>query len=185
MAVHNMGLIHLLQGRREAALEQFLRAGELHGDIFEIQFQTGKLRLEMGNPQAARPLLERAAHMRSRSGNAQRLLGDCYTELDLPEKAIGAYQKAVKANPGDSLALSALGRLFDKQGENPEIAMVFCKESVCLSPENPLFRKRLGRLYLKLNRLEEALKEFEQAGLLGQDTTEDIRRVRERMGDQN
>jgi len=185
MAVYNMGLIHLLQGRREEALEQFLRAGDMHGDIFEIQFQTGKLRLEMGNPQAARPLLERAARMRSRSGNAQRLLGDCYAELNLPEKAIGAYQKAVKVNPGDSLALSALGRLFDERGENPEIAMIFCKESVSLSPQNPLFRKRLGRLYLKLNRLEEALKEFEQAGLLGQDSAEDIRRVRERMGDQN
>ena len=185
MAVYNMGLIHLLQGRREEALEQFLRAGDMHGDIFEIQFQTGKLRLEMGNPQAARPLLERAARMRSRSGNAQRLLGDCYAELNLPEKAIGAYQKAVKVNPGDSLALSALGRLFDERGENPEIAMIFCKESVSLSPENALFRKRLGRLYLKLDRLEEALKEFEQAGLLGQDSAEDIRRVRERMGDQN
>jgi tetratricopeptide (TPR) repeat protein len=185
MAVHNMGLIHLLQGRREAALEQFLKAGELHGDIFEIQFQTGKLRLEMGDPPAARPLLERAARLRPRSGSAQRLLGDCYAELDLPEKAISAYQKAVKVNPGDSLALSALGRLFDEQGENPEIAMLFCRESVSLAPENPLFRKRLGRLYLKLNRLEEALEEFEQAGRLGQDSSDDIRRVRERMEDQN
>jgi len=56
---------------------------------------------------------------------------------------------------------------------------------VRLSPENPLFRERLARLYLKLNRLEEALKEFEQAGLLGQDSAEDIRRVRERMEDKN
>jgi tetratricopeptide (TPR) repeat protein len=185
MAVYNMGLIHLLQGRRETALEHFLRAGVLNGDIFEIQFQTGKLRLEMGDPQTALPLLERAARMRPRSGNAQRLLGDCYLELDLPEKAIGAYQKAVKVNPGDSPALSSLGRLYDEKGENPEIALVFCKESVRLSPENPLFRQRLGRLYFKRNRLEEALKEFEQAGLLGHDSAEDIRRVRERMEGQN
>jgi len=109
MAVYNMGLIHLLQGRREEALEQFLRAGDMHGDIFEIQFQTGKLRLEMGNPQAARPLLERAARMRSRSGNASASSAIAMAELNLPEKAIGAYQKAVKVNPGDSLALSALG----------------------------------------------------------------------------
>jgi tetratricopeptide (TPR) repeat protein len=185
MAVYNLGLIHLLQGRRQEALEHFLRAGALHGDIFEIQFQTGKLRLEMGNPQAARPLLERAVRLRSRSGNAQRLLGDCYADLDLPDKAIGAYQKAVKVNPGDSFALSALGRLFDQQGENPEIALVFCQESVRLSPDNPLFRRRLGHLYFRLNRLEEALREFEQAGLLGQDSTEDIRRVRERMENKN
>ncbi len=185
MATYNTGLIYGLQGRREAALEQFLKAGALHGDVFEILFQTGKLRLEMGAVPVARALLERATRLRPRSGHAQRLLGDCYAQLQLPEKAIGAYQKAVKANPGDSLALSALGGLFDEKGENPEIAMVFCQESVRLAPDHPLFRQRLGRLYFKRNRLEEALGEFEQALRLGQDSTEDIRRVRERMEDRN
>jgi len=43
----------------------------------------------------------------------------------------------------------------------------------------------LGETEIPYDRLEEALKEFEQAGLLGQDSTEDIRRVRERMEDKN
>jgi tetratricopeptide (TPR) repeat protein len=185
MAVYNTGLIYGLQGRREDALEHFLRAGALHQDVFEILFQTGKLRLEMGDAPAARPLLERATRLRPRSGPAQRLLGDCYAHLHLPEMAIGAYKKAVKANPGDSQALSALGALFDEKGENPEIAMVFCKESVRLAPANPVFRKRLGSLYFKLGRLEEALREFEQAARLGHDSAEDIRRVHERRSARN
>jgi tetratricopeptide (TPR) repeat protein len=185
MATYNTGLIYGLQGRREAALEHFLKAGALHSDVFEILFQTGKLQLEMGDVPAARTLLERAARLRPRFGHAQRLLGDCYAQLELPEKAIGAYRKAIKANPGDSLALSALGGLFDEKGENPEIAMVFCQESVRLAPDNPLLRQRLGRLYLKRNRLEEALREFEHAGRLGRDSTADIRSVRERMADRN
>jgi len=115
-----------------------------------------------GGPTAVGARRAPAVAVRQRPALPRRL----YAELDIPEKAIGAYQKAVKVNPGDSLALSALGKLFDEKGENPEIALVFCKESVRLSPENPLFRERLARLYLKLNRLEEALKEFEQAGLL-------------------
>lgn len=185
MAVYNTGLIHELRGEREQALEHFLKACTLHGDVFEILFQTGKLRLEMGDSQAARPLLERAVRLRPRSGNSQRLLGDCYLQLQLPEKAIDAYKKAVKANPGDSAALSALGGLFDEKGENPDIALVFCRESVRLSPDNPLFHRRLGGLYLKLNRLEDALSEFEQAGRLGQDCAEDIHNVRERMAERN
>ena len=183
MAIYNTGLICGLQGRREAALEHFRRAAALHGDVFEILFQSGKLQLELGDAPAARVLLERAARLRPRSGNAQRLLGDCYTRLELPEKAIVAYQKAVKANPSDSLALSALGGLFVEKGENPEIALVFCQESVRLAPNNPLFRQRLGRLYVKLDRLEAALGEFEQAERLGQpDSAEDIRSIRERLG---
>ncbi|MCU0592058.1 MAG: tetratricopeptide repeat protein [Desulfobacterales bacterium] len=185
MAVYNTGLIHELRGDREKALAHFLKACALHGDVFEILFQTGKLRLEMGDSQAARPMLERAVRLRPRSGSSQRLLGDCYAQLQLADNAIDAYKKAVKANPGDSSALSALGGLFDEKGENPDIALVFCKESVRLSPDNPLFRRRLGCLYLKLSRLEEALSEFEQAGRLGQDCAADIHNVRERMAERS
>ena len=185
MAVYNIGMIHALTGRRDAALGFFLKANALRGDVFEILLQTGKLYLEMGQPQTARPFLEQAARLRARSGHVYRLLGDCYAAVGLPEKAIAAYKKAVKANPADSAALSALGCLFDERGENPEIAMVFCKESVRLVPDNPVFRRRLGGLYLKLNRLEEALAEFEQAGRLGYDAADDLRQIRERMGGTN
>ena len=185
MAVYNIGLIHALLGRRDAALGFFLKANALRDDVFEILAQTGKLYLEMGQPQAARPFLEHAARLRSKSGNAYRLLGDCYAAVGLPEKAISAYQKAVKANPADSTALSALGCLFGEKGENPEIAMVFCKESVRLAPDNALFRRRLAALYFKLDRLEQALEEFEQVGRLGQEAAEEIRRVRERIESRN
>lgn len=185
MAVYNIGLIHVLLGRRDTALGFFLKANALRNDVFEILAQTGKLYLEMGQPQAARPFLEHASRLRSKSGNVYRLLGDCYVAVGIPEKAISAYQKAVKANPTDSMALSALGCLFGEKGENPEIAVVFCKESVKLAPDNALFRRRLGALYLKLDRLEQALEQFEQAGRLGQDAAEDIRQVRERMGNRN
>ena len=135
--------------------------------------------------QAARPFLEHASRLRAKSGNAYRLLGDCYAAVGLSEKAIGAYQKAVKTNPADSAALSALGCLFGEKGENPEIAVVFCKESVRLAPDNALFRRRLAALYLKLERLEQALEEFEQVGRLGQEAAEEIRRVRERIESRN
>jgi Flp pilus assembly protein TadD len=52
---------------------------------------------------------------------------------------------------------------------------------VRLAPDNALFRRRLGALYLKLDRLEQALEEFEQAGRLGQEDAEEIRRIRERI----
>jgi len=185
MAVYNIGLIHALRGRRESALGFFLKAHELRGDVYEILLQTGKLYLEMGQPQAARPYLEHASRLKGKSGSVYRLLGDCYADLGPPEKAISAYKKAVKANPGDATALSALGRLFDEKGENPEIALVFCKESVRLAPDNAVFRRRLGALHFKMNHLEEALEQFEHAGRLGLDAGQDIHQVRERMEGKN
>jgi Flp pilus assembly protein TadD len=185
MAIYNMGLVHWLLGRKEAALDHLLHASALRGDVFEILFQIGKLQLDLNQPHAARENLEHAGRLRTKSGGLHRYLGDCYAALDLPEKAIAAYKKAIKFNASDPAALSALGRLFDVKGENPDISLMFCRESVKLAPQNPLFRHRLGALYLKHNRLEDALEQLEAAARLGRDTAGDIRRVRERMEGRN
>ncbi|MFO7708768.1 MAG: tetratricopeptide repeat protein [Desulfobacterales bacterium] len=181
MAAYNIGMVHHLLGRSETALESLEKAAALRADVFEILFQAGNLQLELGRPQAAREHLERAARLRAKSGGVYRYLGDCYDALNLPDKAIAAYKKALQFKPSDPHALFALGGLFDRRGENPEISLVFCRESVALAPENPLFRHRLGMLHLKQNRLEDALRQFEAAAGLGFDASEEIRRVRERM----
>ncbi len=185
MAAYNIGMVQRMLGRREAALNHLERAAALRSDLFEILFQAGNLHLELGQAHAAREFLERAARLRSKSGGVYRYLGDCYDALNLPEKAIAAYKKALRFNPSDPAALSALGCLFDHKGENPEISLVFCRESVALAPQNPLFRRRLGVLHLKQERLEEALHEFEAAAGLGLDTAAEIRSVREQLKERN
>ena len=185
MAIYNIGLVHWLLGRKEGALNHLLQASALRGDVFEILFQIGKLQLDLHQPHAARENLEHAGRLRTKSGGIYRYLGDCYAALDLSEKAITAYKKAIKFNSSDPTALSALGCLFDGKGENPDISLMFCRESVKLAPENPLFRHRLGALCLKQNRLEDALEHLEAAARLGRDTAGDIRRVRERMEGRN
>jgi Flp pilus assembly protein TadD len=181
MAVYNLGQVHLLLGDRLAALERFVEANTLQGGVFEIVFQTGKLYLETGKPEKARPCLEQARRLNAENGQVHRYLGECYRTLGSTSEAIEAYQKAVRANPNDATSLSALGCLLDERGENPEIALVFCRESVSLAPENARFRHRLGTLYLKHNRLEKALREFRKAELLGYDSSEDIQTVKDRQ----
>lgn len=180
MAVYNLGQVHLLLGERAAALERFVEANTLQGGIFEIVFQTGKLYLETGEPEKGRPYLEEARQLNPNSGQVYRNLGECYRALGKTSEAIDAFQKAVRANPNDATSLSALGCLLDERGENPEIALVFCRESVSLAPENARFRHRLGTLYLKHDRLDKALREFRKAELLGYDSSEDIQTVQAR-----
>lgn len=170
MAIYNAGLINLFMGNKDNALKFFLVAGRLGEDVFEVAFQTGRLYLEMEKLSDAKNFLEKAATLRPSSGSVFRYLGECYTALKMKDQAILAYKKAIKLNPYDATSLSALGYLFDIQNENPEIATVFCQHSVALSPENGLFRHRLGRLYLKQNRKDEALAEFIRAANLGHDS---------------
>ena len=180
MALHNLGLVHLLIEERDRALEYFLDAYKINGNNFEVAFQTGKLYFETGNFKKSRPYLERAAELEPKSGQVYRYLGDCYAADHMPEAAISAYKKAIKHNPHDASAMSALGNIFDNQGENPEITLMFLRESVALSPENGLFHHRLGRHFSNQHRLNSALKEFVKAKSFGYDAAEDIKAIKNR-----
>ncbi len=177
MAIYNMGLVNKLMENREKALDLFLKACKISQDIFDVMFQTGRLYLEMKQPENAKDYLEKAIALKPDSGAALRFLGDCYADIDMTKDAIGAYKKAIKNNPHDATSLSNIGYLFEITGENPDIALVFCEQSVDISPEEGLFRHRLGRLYFKQNRLQEALKEFELARDLGHDSSEFIEKI--------
>jgi tetratricopeptide (TPR) repeat protein len=180
MALYNLGLVQLLMKQPDRALEYFLVADKINGNNYEVAFQTGKLYLETGNLKKCRPYLERAAELEPKSGQVYRYLGDCYTASHRPEAAISAYKKALKNNPHDAAALSALGSIFDDQGENPEITLMFLRESIALSPENGLFHHRLGRYFSNQHRLDDALKEFVRAKSLGYDAAEDIKAIKDR-----
>jgi tetratricopeptide (TPR) repeat protein len=181
LAIYNLGLVNMLASNRKEALNCFLKAQSINGDLFEVVFQTGKLYLEMGQADESKEFLERAAQLNPETGSVYRYLGECYAGCGMPDAAISAYKKAVKYSPNDAASISALGSLFDDTGENPEIALMFCRESVKLSPDNGLFRYRLGRLYYKLDRFNEALQEFKKAKFLGVDAPEYIEKIQTRL----
>ncbi|MEA3427713.1 MAG: tetratricopeptide repeat protein [Thermodesulfobacteriota bacterium] len=179
MALHNAGVVNILINNKDNALELLLKAESLGEDIFEVAFQTGKLYLEKKEFGKARQLLEKAVKLRPESVAAFRYLGECYESVQMTDEAVSAYKKAIRLNPNDAYSLSALSLLFDLQGENPEITEIFCQQSIDIAPENGLFRNRLGRIYLKQNKLKEALTEFEKAHDLGYDSMEFIKKTQD------
>ena len=50
MALYNLGLVSMLNGNRDNALDLFSEANTIAEDVFEIPFQAGRLCLENGNP---------------------------------------------------------------------------------------------------------------------------------------
>jgi tetratricopeptide (TPR) repeat protein len=181
MALYNLGVLHLLNGRTRQALAQFKLAHGMDRRTFEIPFQIGKLLTEQGSYPEARRYLEAALAMRADSAAAHSLLGQCLAAAGHAREAITACKKAVKINPNDAAALSELGWLYDMKGENPEICITFCRQSVALCPENSLFRMRLAELYQKHNQLESALTEYEAAAALGCDADRQIAEIQGRI----
>ena len=181
MAWYNRGFTHMLNGNRPKALEFFLKANAINQDVFEVTFQTGRLLMDMKQPESGKKFLKRAAALEPTSGAVYRYLGECYAEIGDVDAAIAAYKKAIKYNPSDAASLSAMGCLFAEQEESPDIALMFCQESVQLAPQNGLYRSRLGQLYLKLNRFDDALKEFKKAEIMGKDVTDFIMEIEKKL----
>jgi tetratricopeptide (TPR) repeat protein len=177
MALYNAGLVNMLTDNSDKALEYFFAADRKESNIFDVAFQTGRLYLKMGKPEQGKKSLEKAIKLNPESGLALRYLGECCAAMNLTDEAVSIYKKVLRQNPNDAESLSALGYLFDLQGENPEITTIFCQQSVDIAPENGLFRYRLGNLYLKRNQLEDALEQFQKADDLGHDSKELIQRV--------
>jgi tetratricopeptide (TPR) repeat protein len=98
----------------------------------------------------------------------------------MTEEAVCAYNRSLRMNANDAASLSGLGWLYNRMGKNHEIALLFCRHSVDLSPAHGLYRYRLGKLYLKENRLDEARRQFEKAVALGHDATGELESVRNR-----
>ena len=184
MPLHNIGLVHDMMGDPDKALgclleaDRLLESGRSREDLFELPFQIGRIHLREGRPEQAEPYLVRAAALNPASAAAFRQLGECLAARGDLDGAVAAFRSAVKRNPSDADALSRLGGLFHQKGENPEIALLFCRHSVEISPRNGVFRQRLGRLCLALNRTDEALAAFERARELGCDSQADIDRIR-------
>jgi tetratricopeptide (TPR) repeat protein len=181
MALYNAGLVNMLMDYHDKALEYFLDADGKEEDIFEVVFQTGRLYMKMGKPEQGKKNLEKAVRLNPKSGIALRYLGECCAAMNLTDEAVSAYKKAIRQNPNDAESLSALGYLFDLQGENPEITAIFCQQSIDIAPENGLFRYRLGNLYLKTDQLEDALEQFQKADDLGYDSKEVIKKIKKLM----
>ncbi|MBF0100343.1 MAG: tetratricopeptide repeat protein [Desulfobacterales bacterium] len=177
MAFYNSGLVYMFSGDFDKALSAFKQAHECKPDIFEIAFQIGKLLMEMNDYETAITYFEKAVTLRPELGITQRYIGDCFFAQHKIKEAQDMYQKALRNNPNDAASLSTLGYLYQLQGENQEIAAMFCEQSIKILPEEGLFHQRLGMVYLKQHRIEEALDAFLNATRFGKDSSDYINEI--------
>jgi tetratricopeptide (TPR) repeat protein len=180
MATYNLGLAHFKQGDGQKALSLFLKAHSLDGDNPEVAYQIAVCYREKDQTEAALEYLAKAAQNTRKGGHIFQALGECYLEKEMLKEAAKAYEKAIRHNPTDPKSLSDLGHLYGALGENMEIAIVLCRESTRIDPNNGLYRYRLGKLYLQSKDYENALEQLKMAAELGEDCSDLIREIANR-----
>ena len=168
MALVNLGYVHQARRNKEAALVCFERAYALmpreKTTGQELFLSLSKLYNELGQYERAVALLEQWQGLPGSEKEylLYRLLGQGYWEIDRPEEAIVACQRALQLFPRDSVSLSILGVLYVEQGEGHEVGLALCNRALVQDPFHPDHWCRLGRALLSIGNYGEAFDAIKQ-----------------------
>jgi len=165
------------------------KAVSIQRGVFKDAFQLGVSYYQLGEYEKARLFLEQAAALEPSSVDAKRFLARLNFTDAVAAIQAGDYttaqkllQQFVEANPEDGEAWFNLGlaSLFLQDYERAEQSF---KLSARFLPDSWEVYDRLGFIYEKTQQFDEALKNYEQALNLHQDSriSESIDRVKERL----
>ncbi len=169
MALYNAGLVCNLMEELDKGGAYLTRASRLDNTLFEIELTAGILFAKKNDHSRALAHLEKATTIAPKAGLPLALMGDIYLKQKNYSRAAAAYTKAIKCNPRDPWTMSGLARVYEIRNINMDIALTLGQQSIALAPEIPLFRHRLGRIYLKKGWYEKAAIEFTQGAGIAMD----------------
>ncbi|MFC2164406.1 sulfatase-like hydrolase/transferase [Acidobacteriota bacterium] len=78
-----------------------------------------------------------------------------YKHLGKQDEAIVGFRRLKDIDPHDTKPLLHLGDIYEERGEF-DLALSYLKLGTEIDPEAPVFHSKLGAVYLKMNRLDEA-----------------------------
>jgi tetratricopeptide (TPR) repeat protein len=163
ISIYNIGLAYDLTNENEKAIKYLKKANSIDNNIFEIELLLGSLLYKTDEIKRALYHIKKALELKSKSSSALRIMGEIFLKQDKLSKAVSNFSKAIKIDPSDAISLSGLAKAYEMQNKNIDIALSFAKKSVTLDPDNPLFRKRLGQIYLRKKKYDLAKREFDLA----------------------
>ncbi|CCK79243.1 tetratricopeptide repeat protein [Desulfobacula toluolica] len=150
MVIYNTGLLYQINGNLYQAIQCLHKAHDIDDCVFEVEFLLGKLLFKIQQFDRAMAHLEAASRINPESGLVFRIKGEIYLAKNQPEKAGIEFNKAVKLNPLDAVALSGYAKSMLLQDKNLNIAISLAKKSIAIQPANSLFKDRLKAIMKKI-----------------------------------
>ena len=158
----NLGVILNDEGRRDEAVEHWLRAVRIAPRHAPALTNLGMALLERGLADKAIPYFEAALNVSPLVTEAHFGLGMAHARLGRTAEAIEEYHRTLRCDPRHAGAASNLGALLAYRGD-VAAGVALCRQAVEWQPRNPRLRGNLGLLLLAMDRPEEALAHLEEA----------------------
>ncbi len=151
------------QGNTNAAVEQFRKAIAINPHLPGVHFELAELLHSSQNDvlkQEAEQEYRTALVENPHDEKAILRLAEIDAQKGKIEKSAEEYAKAVELQPGDADAKLGLAKALTDMNQ-AEKALPLLEQAVQLEPTNAIAHYRLGTLYRKNGRVEDAKKEFD------------------------
>lgn len=153
------GLIDLKLGDTAAALTDFNSAITLRPDNASAYYGLGQAYLNQGLYDDAYKALNTSLSKNQNSAPAHIAMGDVYFKQNNRVAAVKEYQRAIGIKAENELAYLRMANIRESRGDL-ELALGDLRSGLALSPNSVDLHRRAGDINLRLEKTDEALKEY-------------------------
>jgi tetratricopeptide (TPR) repeat protein len=157
-----LGISYWKDGRTERATGPLNRSIELRPGFAKGWVNLARARRELGDPQEAIALCEKAIAVEDTSGDAWNVAGLSHLDLGEREAAIECFTNAIAVNAENPFALNNLGLSYIYE-ERFEEALLPLEEAARIAPGVAFIRNNLGVVYERLGRAADAARQYAAA----------------------
>lgn len=159
-AYTGLGMTRLYQGRLAEATSNFKQAVKLCSANSTAHFGLGRAYLQQGQVDAAIKELNTSLYQYRNSAPVHLALGDAYQTQGNYVAAVKEYNESIRIKPENAAPYLHIADIREMRGDI-EHAIAECRSGLELMPDNAELRLRIADNNLKLEKLDDAIKEYE------------------------
>jgi tetratricopeptide (TPR) repeat protein len=149
------------QSKTDAAIREFQRAIAIRPGYWRNHSALGGFYFRAGRYPEAAMAFQRVTEVQPDSAWGYSNLGAAYAASGDNQRALANFTRSIAIEP-DEMALSNVGTIHYAERRYAEAAQAF-EQAVALGPKSPVAHRNLGDTYLKLDRRDRAMAEYEKA----------------------
>lgn len=160
-AFAGLGMLKLSQNSLGEAEGAFKQAIQINSGNSTAHYGLGKTYLKMGNVDAAIKELNTALYQNPNSFPAHQAMGECYQAQNNLNAAISEYHKATLIKPENPEVYLHISDIREGRGDL-ELSISELRGALELMPDNQDLHMRIADESLQLEKLDDAIKEYEK-----------------------
>ena len=161
---YQLGVVNQAMGAPLEAIDALKKATSIDPDFVDAYFSLAKTQRDLGRIKDAKESLDACVRIDPKRSDAWLELADILGTQDDDAGALKAYERALKANPGNAASVCAMGETLvvrlGTEAANLKRGITVLENCVRLAPKHATAWKNLGNAYKTINKKGDAIRAY-------------------------